>query len=616
MASPAMGKSPSSPGKPGKTAPEQGAHIRSENCWGILDHHILAQLHDGVLAMDLDGNIKGGNQAALQMLGYAPEQLLGKNLAFFYPEKEQGLMRNTVISTVRKDHKYHGEITVQTKSGQELDVYLSLTLLVNLDSSPVGIAALLTDISDGKLLVRALVQNQDNPHNTDPRSIEEQRKPGLVKRDINGVPFLIASPAMHKFMKMVERIAGHPEIALITGETGVGKELIARSIHENSHRSDKPLVDINCAALPEQLMESELFGYEKGAFSGADASKPGLFELADRGTLFLDEIGELDPKLQVKLLRVLDGAPYYRLGGHRKITVDVRIIAATNQNLEIAVEEGRFRKDLFHRLSQIQLRVPPLRERPEDVVALAQHFLALKNNTMKFSPDALSALASYNWPGNVRELRNLVVKVAMAEIKSEITAGDLLTEPAAVKRRTEFSLPATNLEGMEEQMIIRALETTGGHRGLAAEQLGISRRTLSRKIREYAITCPEDERGRAMGTIGSEQQKFFRAKVRFMVTLKNNRGEETSVTGVNLSTGGLGVEDMADPQRFGGLLDSSFLLPETETLIQAKVRIAWADASGRAGIRFVVLDPALFEHIHHWTAQRAREEGWELAQQI
>jgi transcriptional regulator with GAF, ATPase, and Fis domain len=165
---------------------------------------------------------------------------------------------------------------------------------------------------------------------------------------------------------------------LITGETGSGKELAACAIHEYSYRHSKPWIDINCAALPEHLVESELFGYEKGAFSGADSSKPGLFELADKGTLFLDEIGELPSHIQVKLLRVLDSAPYYRLGGHRKITVDVRIVAATNQDLEVAVQEGRFRKDLFHRLSQFQLRVPPLRERPEDIVVLAEHFLLLK----------------------------------------------------------------------------------------------------------------------------------------------------------------------------------------------------------------------------------------------
>ncbi len=169
----------------------------------------------------------------------------------------------------------------------------------------------------------------------------------LARREIDGTQFLIASPIMHKFMGMVDRVAGHTETVLVTGETGTGKELVARTIHGSSYRHKQTLVDINCAALPEHLVESELFGYEKGAFSGADSSKPGLFELADKSTIFLDEIGELQPQIQVKLLRVLDGAPYYRLGGNRKITVDVRVVAATNQDLELAVKEGRFRKDLI-----------------------------------------------------------------------------------------------------------------------------------------------------------------------------------------------------------------------------------------------------------------------------
>src|SRR5258706_12288730 len=178
----------------------------------------------------------------------------------------------------------------------------------------------------------------------------------------------------------------------------------------------------------EQIVASDLLGYEKGAFSGADSSKPGLFELGDKSTIFLDEIGELQPQIQVKLLRVLDGAPYFRLGGHRKIIVDVRVVAATNQDLELAVKEGRFRKDLYHRLSQFQLRVPPLRERPEDIVALAQHFLSLKSPSKTLTADALSALQSNDWPGNIRELRNLIAQLAMAASGGQITAAEVHAE--------------------------------------------------------------------------------------------------------------------------------------------------------------------------------------------
>ena len=225
---------------------------------------------------------------------------------------------------------------------------------------------------------------------------------------------MVCSELMKKLVAMAERVARGSAAILITGETGSGKELIARAIHHHSLRCAKPWIDVNCAALPEHLVESELFGYEKGAFSGADSAKPGLFELADKGTLFLDEIGELDPKVQVKLLRVLDGVPYYRLGGSRKVSVDVRIVAATNIALEEAVRAGRFRSDLFHRVSHIQLRVPPLRERLEDIVPLANHFLAKSFPDMRLSSEAVEILRNYSWPGNVRELRNVVVGAALA----------------------------------------------------------------------------------------------------------------------------------------------------------------------------------------------------------
>src|SRR5262245_1123 len=229
-----------------------------------------------------------------------------------------------------------------------------------------------------------------------------------VTHSFVGMPVVVKSKAMLDLLSLAERAARMNVAVLITGETGSGKELIARAIHHYSLRHSKPWVDVNCAALPEHLIESELFGYEKGAFSGADSTKQGLFELAHTGTLFLDEIGELEPKMQVKLLRVLDGTPYYRLGGVRKISVDVRILAATNQDLEQATEKGAFRRDLYHRLSQIQIQVPALRERVDDIVPLAEFFLQKQNAELGLSRDAKQALRSHSWPGNVRELRNIV----------------------------------------------------------------------------------------------------------------------------------------------------------------------------------------------------------------
>jgi len=293
---------------------------------------------------------------------------------------------------------------------------------------------------------------------------------------------------MRKLLELVERVAQTNAAILITGESGSGKELIARAVHHYSLRCAKPWVDVSCAALPEHLVESELFGYEKGAFSGADSPKPGLFELANHGTLFLDEIGELEPRMQVKLLRVLDGVAYYRLGGVRKVTVDVRVVAATNQDLEHMVRAGDFRGDLYHRLGQICLRVPPLRERLDDIVPLAEHFLKHANPRSYFSAGALDELQRYSWPGNVRELRNAVTKAAVLARESEVHREDLmLGQPASgsVQGLSQAVANPTDLDGMEKTTILKVLAQTNGHQQKAAELLGISRRTLSRKLKLY-----------------------------------------------------------------------------------------------------------------------------------
>jgi transcriptional regulator with PAS, ATPase and Fis domain len=291
-------------------------------------------------------------------------------------------------------------------------------------------------------------------------------------------------------MEYVCRIAPIDAAVLITGESGSGKELIARAIHHYSQRSSQAWVDVSCAALPEQLIESELFGHEKGAFSGADSAKPGLFELAHRGTLFLDEIGELEPKMQVKLLRVLDGVPYYRVGGVRKVSVDVRIVAATNQNLEELVRAGRFRADLYHRLGQFLVEVPPLRERKEDILPLAYFFLRQRGDSYRFSEEAERALEVYSWPGNIRELRNTVLKSAVLANDSLIRACDLpeVVRPGRnVRPLVTVDPRECSLDRHERRMILEVLLQTGGHQQQAARLLGISRRTLSRKLKLYAI---------------------------------------------------------------------------------------------------------------------------------
>ena len=565
--------------------------------------NILDQIQDAVFTTDLQGAITGCNRG-VSRYGYKPEELVSRNLACLL-RVDGGSIGEIIIPALIERGRFQGEVQGRTKSGQELRCYLSMSVVPDEDSRPASIAGIVIDIPE--VSIGGTVR---------PDESTLCKATPTARRNIDGTEFLIASPVMHKFMSMVDRVASHTEAVLITGETGTGKEFVARTIHESSNRCKNPLIDINCAALPEHLVESELFGYEKGAFSGADSSKPGLFELADKSTIFLDEIGELQPQIQVKLLRVLDGAPYYRLGGNRKITVSVRVAAATNQDLETAVKEGRFRKDLFHRLSQFQLRVPPLRERLEDIVALARHFLRLKAAEKNFSTDALAALQSHPWPGNIRELRNLVAKLAMSVPDRQITGTDVIAElrpETGAAGETQRVVPRGNLENMEEQMIIRALEQTGGHRSRAAEQLGISRRTLSRKLREYGIGERAGDRTGPLGTISPEQQKFFRAKVSIPVTLRNAKGKELHVEASNLSTGGMGLESVADPAGFSGLLDVNFLLPESETEMQVKGRVAWADAGGKAGLRFVVIEPALFERLQRWSNEKMKNEGWETS---
>jgi PAS domain S-box-containing protein len=549
----------------------------------------------GMLSADPKGIITGCNQTAVDIFGETHAKFLGRPLATFFLRKtpaEQKRLQQTILAAVLKDGQHRYSLRSHTKSGQAFAAESLVTLLRDGNSDAAGMIALFV-----------VPEVESKVESVSPMQAEGDESPHTVSREIDGTNLVLASPLMHRFMRMVDRVAGHTESVLITGETGTGKELIARTIHQSSQRSSRPWIDINCAALPENLVESELFGYEKGAFTGADSSRAGLFEMADKGTLFLDEIGELQLQTQVKLLRVLDGYPFYRLGGHRKIKVDVRIVAATNQDLDAGVAAGRFRQDLFHRLGQFQLRVPPLRERPEDIVALAEHFLRLKKADGSFVPDAITALLSHGWPGNVRELRNLIARVAVESRQPEIHKSQIAEAMSGnpATQRHSASMPVGNLDSMEEQMIIRA-----------AEQLGISRRTLSRKLKEYSINVNSADAANSLGFISLEQQKFFRARVQIAVVLKNQQGEEASVQGVNLSTGGVGVDGLKEPMKFTGLLDVSFPLPESETMFQAKARIVWFGDEGRVGLRFAVIDPLLFEQLQRWTNKKMKDEGWEL----
>jgi transcriptional regulator with GAF, ATPase, and Fis domain len=427
------------------------------------------------------------------------------------------------------------------------------------------------------------------------------------------LPVIIASEIMQKLMAMVQRVARSNAAVLITGETGCGKELIARAIHEFSMRSSKPWVDINCAALPEHLVESELFGYEKGAFSGADSGKPGLFELADKGTLFLDEIGELEPKIQVKLLRVLDGIPYFRLGGSRKVSVDVRVVAATNQPLEEAVRSGKFRSDLYHRIGQFQLKVPPLRERPEDIAALAEYFMQQFDHGSVLTPAAVAALQNYPWPGNVRELRNVIMQIATLGNGKKVQPSDLPAEVCACAAAPDFGeLEVKGLDGMERQLIIKALARTGGHQGKAAAELGISRRTLSRKLRQYRLEQDPQLPSGELGELSREQQYSYRATLNVPATIRTGRGKEFSVTALNVSCGGMGVLGIEEPFQCQGALQVRFQLPNGQP-IEATARIVWADLGHRAGVQFLEIAPKIHHELQRWVKAKQQEEGWSAA---
>ena len=310
-----------------------------------------------------------------------------------------------------------------------------------------------------------------------------------------------ASPAMQEVFETIRQAAPTRATVLIQGESGTGKELVARALHQCSPRRDGPFVPVHCAALAPTLLESELFGHEKGAFTGAVERRRGRFELADGGTLFLDEIGEIDAALQVKILRVLEERQFERVGGSETIRVDVRLVAATNRDLRARVAEGTFREDLFYRLYVVNLTLPPLRERDGDVVLLAQHYLqtlAAENGKKPFaiSPEAMDVLQAYPWPGNVRELRNVIERMVVLGTGPRLTAADL---PAAVRDGGAGGLAIASRAGRvlrdaERQLITEALRRHKNNRTQAAQDLGISRRTLHRKLNEFGLRVPGDAR--------------------------------------------------------------------------------------------------------------------------
>jgi len=305
-------------------------------------------------------------------------------------------------------------------------------------------------------------------------------------------PIIGNSPALRRVTDMVNRVAGSNATVLLLGETGTGKEITAREIHRASPRGERPFIAINCAALPETLLESELFGHEKGAFTGAHADKLGRFEMADGGTLFLDEIGDISQSTQVKLLRVLQEKEYVRVGGTRTIATDVRIIAATNRDLHEAMEKGGFREDLFYRLNVFPIDIPPLRERREDISLLVEHFVAMSATNLgctkpAVGDDAISMLTAYSWPGNIRELQNIVERAVLLADGETVTRDHLPREVVGEEPTPEASGTESSLWGYEKAMIVKALRESGWNQSKAARNLGISRDNLRYRVKKYDI---------------------------------------------------------------------------------------------------------------------------------
>ena len=433
--------------------------------------------------------------------------------------------RDGLVRALRRDYRVfaaeNGTSAMDVLARQEIDVLLSDVRMPGMDgitlmqralaNNPELICIILTAYGDVDMAVEAMKQGATDfmtkPINLDKlelvldrvlkaRKIElENARLHVQLDDRYGLENIIGrSSAMQEVFDTIRQVANSRATVLIQGESGTGKELVAKAIHQLSPRSNGAFVAVHCAALSQNLLESELFGHEKGAFTGAMERRIGRFEKADGGSLFLDEISEIDASVQVKILRALEERQVERVGGDTPVDVDTRLIAATNRDLKEMVDEGDFREDLFYRLYVVVITLPPLRERQDDILLLLNHYLAVFNEENNkqiegFTPAAYERLSAYTWPGNIRELRNLVERMVVLARGKVLDVKDIpaqvrekAIEGGAVRVDAELTV-----DEMEKRMVIQALEKTGGNRTKAAEKLGISRRTLHRKLNQYEI---------------------------------------------------------------------------------------------------------------------------------
>ena len=431
---------------------------------------ILNCISDGVLTIDLDGRINYVNKAMQELLGYPDNALIGKRCENFIRSNicatEDCVLRRTLA---KRERLSNYESFIENREGRRVPVNINTDLLFDETGSLIGIVEVFRDISQIKELKERL---------------EDIYQFGnIVTKDRR----------MKEIMAILPSVAQTKSTVLIEGESGTGKELIAKAIHNNSRRKDKPFIAVNCAAIPDTLIESELFGHVKGAFTGAYQDRVGRFELANHGTIFLDEIADMSLATQAKLLRVIQEEKFERVGGTKTIAVDVHIIAATNKGLLKEVKEGRFREDLFYRISVFPISLPPLRERREDIPLLITHFIEKFNKEMEkeidnIAPQAMNVLLNYYYPGNIRELRNIIEHAFICSKDNTILPEHL---PAELLREGErlniTSMKSSSLDNVEKEWILRMLEETGWRYAETARRLGISRTTLWRKVKSFGI---------------------------------------------------------------------------------------------------------------------------------
>src|SRR5580700_2315648 len=415
------------------------------------------------------------------------------------------LLRENPIDLVLTDLKLPGMNGLEfLQTIKRQNAALPVVVMTAFGSVETAVEAMKAGASDYVLKPFSLTEMRMVIHKElDVRNLREENRTlreALGKRYAH--PNVVArSPKMQEVLATVERVAPTNATVLLGGESGVGKDLIARAIHEKSRRASGPFIKINSTAIPENLLESELFGYEKGAFTGANASKPGKFELADKGTLFLDEIGDVPPATQVKLLRVLQEREFERLGGTKTIKVDVRLVAATNRDLREALEQGTFREDLYYRLNVVPIDIAPLRQRKEDIPELVNFFISrFAGDSGKpvenISPEAMQVLVNYHWPGNARELQNIIERACALAKGTVIEAADIHLDvrPAKAANGASGFLPeGMTLEHWEDEMIREALRRANGNKSQAARLLGLSRNALRYRLSKIGIADEDKE---------------------------------------------------------------------------------------------------------------------------